>query len=217
LGSAGGGAEKAMGYEVEARDLAKSYGDRHVFKGISFHIGHGESLAVVGPNGSGKTTLLKIIAGLLPPTNGEVYIRLEGRPLDRFELRRRMGIVLSERSLYEELTALENISFFTKVKGFRSSRDYLMGVLRMVGLEEVSSLLVSEMSSGMKQRLKIAVAIAHDPGLLILDEPTVNLDPEGLRILKDIMELQKGRGVLLMATADPREGKMCEHVIRLHP
>lgn len=200
---------------LEVKNLAKSFGFRKVFQGVNFLLKDRESLVIVGRNGSGKTTLLRILAGLLRPSKGEVIICSEGRTVKGVERKKQLGFVAPDLCLYDELTALENLEFLSKVQGLHFSKQKLRGKIEDAGLKDRGDDLVSSYSSGMKQRLKYALALLNAPQVLLLDEPGSNLDEAGILLLDKIVEEQKGRGILILATNDKRETKYGDKVLNL--
>lgn len=165
---------------LEVSDLRKTYGPTVALDGVSFQVHEGETFGLLGPNGAGKTTLLSILSCLLDASAGEV--RLLGRrfgPNDR-EVRRLIGIVPQELAVYGELTARENLRFFGELYGLRGVplRQRVEEVLAAVALADKGDDRVSTFSGGMKRRLNLGAALVHGPRLLLLDEPTVGVDPQ---------------------------------------
>jgi heme exporter protein A len=200
---------------LEIQGLSKAFGDRVLFKNLNFRVESGQCLVVTGRNGSGKTTLLRIIAGLVRPTRGRVLICDENGVMDRSRLRRNLGIVAPDLVLYDELTALENLVLFARLRGLDGSPEAAKRTLEKVGLCERAGDLVATFSSGMKQRLKYAFAIQHSPSVLLLDEPTSNLDEQGVDMVRRVVSEQKERGVLVVATNDPEERSYGEQFLHL--
>lgn len=200
---------------LEVKDLTKSFGYRKVFEGINFSIESGKSLVIVGKNGSGKTTLLKILAGFIRPSKGEVVISLDGQIKKREERKKLLGFVAPDLFLYDELTALENLEFLVQVQGLGFNKSELNKKLEEMGLRGRRDDLVSTYSSGMKQRLKYVFALLNNPRILLLDEPGSNLDEPGLLLLDKIIEEQKKRGILVLATNDQRETKYGDEILNL--
>jgi heme exporter protein A len=177
-------------------------------------------LIVSGANGSGKSTLLRIIAGLLTPTSGCVEVNVYGSLLDRASSRRYFGYVAPDLVLYRELTGAENLQFFAELHGIRLDRGALIDLLTRVGLRGRGRDLVGTYSSGMRQRLKYAFALLHDPPILLLDEPTANLDVDGVEIVERIVSAQQkrdGGGLTVVATNEPRELTWSSMRIHLDP
>lgn len=186
---------------LELDRLTMSYGPRALFHGLSASIGAGETLVVTGANGAGKSTLLKIIAGLARPEEGCVRFG-DDLPTDR---RRGVGYAAPDTHLYGELTGDENLDFFRRLRGL--SPEAAAGLLKRVGLSASrGSDRVGEYSSGMRQRLKLAVSLLGDPPLLVWDEPTATLDARGTGLVEDILDAQRQRGgITVLATNDADE------------
>jgi len=188
-----------------AQALTQRFGPNKIFESLTFEVPKGQGLVVTGPNGSGKTTLLRILSGLLRPTKGEVRLNVDGKAISPEERLRHIGFITPELALYEELTALENLEFFARVRRLKRAKTDHLALLERVGLKEKGRALVGTFSSGMKQRLKLAFAIQHEPMLLLLDEPGNSLDDSGRAVVEGVAAEQKKRGVLVVATNDARE------------
>jgi heme exporter protein A len=200
---------------LEARNLGKWFGRRKVFDKINLFLEEKNSLVVTGRNGSGKTTLLKILCGLIPPTKGEVVISFNGKNLNRDESKNLLGLVMPDLELYEELTALENLMFLSRIRGLNPDKDELKEKIARVGLGKREDDLVFSFSSGMKQRLKYAFALLNNPEILVLDEPSANLDEEGISLVDQMVSLQKERGILILATNEKADLKYGDQIIQL--
>ena len=201
--------------ELRLRGVSKYFGSRRVFQGISETAREGQCLVVAGPNGSGKSTLLRIIAGLLYPTDGEVSISKNGQTFDEDQRRDVIGMVAPDIALYDELSAIENLRFFSRVRGAPAGEQRLIEILDLVGLSGREGDLLASFSSGMKQRLKYAFALLHNPGILLLDEPSANLDSAGLKMADTLIIKQKTAGLVVLATNDQRELAYGDKVIEL--
>ncbi len=195
--------------------ISKSFNRRAIFSDISFELRSTQSLAVTGRNGSGKSTLLKIIAGTLSASKGKIEIREGGEPVPAIDHFNILGFVAPYLQLYDEFTALENLEIIQKIRGVRASRNELRALLDRVGLYRRGDDLLRTYSSGMKQRAKYAAAVAHRPPILVLDEPTSNLDAEGKTIIREIMEEQRRNNILIIATNEVDELTVCEKMIQL--
>jgi heme exporter protein A len=196
--------------------ITKEFNRRTIFRDVSISLSHGDSLAITGRNGSGKSTLVKVVAGLLSATRGKIEYTVDGKPLDIDNLRYHIGLVSPYLQLYDEFSGDENLELLSKIRsdvGIDSAR--IQEVLETVGLWERRADYVRTYSSGMKQRLKYAFAVLHRPALLILDEPTSNLDHDGIAMVKTIVEEQKKHGVLIVATNDADEAGWCSSNIEL--
>jgi heme exporter protein A len=196
-------------------DIDKYYGERKVFENINAEVRGGSSLAVTGRNGSGKSTLLRLIAGLTRPTSGSAILERDGKALNAAARRNAIGLVAPDLSLYNELTALENLAFFAKVRGISRNEHDLKIALTRLGLEGREDEPLSAYSSGMLQRIKYAFALLHEPEVLLLDEPTANLDAAGVEIVLDVIKQHKKAGVVVLATNDKREAEYGDQVIEL--
>ena len=198
-----------------AQALTQRFGPSKIFESLSFEVPKGKGLVVTGPNGSGKTTLLRILSGLLRPSKGEVRLNIAGKTISPEERLRHIGFITPELALYEELTALENLEFFATVRRLKRTKADHLALLERVGLKGRGRDLVGTFSSGMKQRLKLAFAIQHEPMLLLLDEPGSSLDDSGRAIVEGVVAEQKKKGVLIVATNDERELSYGEKTLAL--
>ena len=188
--------------------ITHNFGARCVFRNVCCTVKPGEMLIVSGANGSGKSTLLRVIAGLLTPSTGTVQVMADGEKVVGFDSRRHMGYVAPDLVLYRELTGAENLQFFAELHGVKLDRSATIDLLTRVGLRGRGRDLVGAYSSGMRQRLKYAFALLHNPPILLLDEPTANLDVDGIAIVESIAEAQQrreGGGLTIVATNEPRE------------
>ncbi len=194
------------GVRVSFSEVAKRYDAGVVFRSVSGEAVPGRVLVITGPNGSGKSTLLSILCGLLRPTRGHVAHYRGEVEVAREHWRRHLGVVAPAMAVYEELDAMENLQFFARVRGLGPSADRCRECLLTVGLDPGRRTLVRGFSTGMAQRLKIAQALLHDPGVLVLDEPGSNLDPTGKEWLGGHVEKLAAQGkTVLLATNDRTE------------
>ncbi len=171
---------------VRVSKLTKTLDERAVLRGIELEIGAGEYVALLGANGAGKSTLLKILATLMPPTDG--VIELFGRSLSRSSvaLRGRIGLIGHQSMLYRDLSARENLEFFAKLYELKDPIRKAERMLRVVGLVERADDPVKNFSRGMTQRISIARALIHDPDLILADEPFAGLDAPSIEALEDL-------------------------------
>ena len=190
---------------VEVKNLGKRFGHRWLFRGLNFDLSAGQSLAVLGKNGSGKSTLLKLIASLLPPSEGAVRY-------DFHELRTELGYSALDMALYPQMTVREHLVFCGKVRGCPDRCDEL---LEIVGLGYAESTAAAKLSSGMKARLKLGMALQPKPKLLILDEPGASLDEDGRELIAEISRRQLEAGCLIIATNEPHERTHATHELHL--
>lgn len=195
--------------------LSKRFGARLLFDDLNLSVATGQSLAVVGPNGSGKSTLLQILAGLQRGSRGEVHWRSADEPLPDDTRRNQIGFVAPYLNLYDQLTADENLKFFAAVSGGQIPGKQIDRLLETVGLQGRRDDPVGEYSSGMKQRLKYAIALSGEPGYLFLDEPTANLDEEGKAMVRRVIDRHRDRTILVLATNERSEYEFADQQCRL--
>jgi len=197
-------------YKLVAYGISKKFNRTFLFEGIDAAIETGGSLCVTGPNGSGKSTLLKILAGLKSPTKGEVAYSA-GADIDRSEWLDQIGYTGPLVNPYEDLTAWENIRFALK----RGDENSTNSLIQKFELSEHANKKVKYYSTGMKQRLRIIIAVLNDPPVLILDEPGTNLDAAGREVLYGYLDSVRNEKIIILATNDPAEEKLCGGVVRL--
>jgi len=200
------------GLAIRCKDLVKSYrGGVQAVRGLDLEVYEGECFGLLGPNGAGKTTTIEILEGLLEPTSGEVEVLGRSWGSRERELRGRIGISLQETKLPEKITVHEILRLFRSFYPRGLEPDE---AIRLVGLEEKSNARTGKLSGGQKQRLAIACALAGDPDLLFLDEPTTGLDPHARRQLWDILKTFRSRGRTILLTThymDEAE-RLCDRV-----
>ena len=202
-------------YQIKANNISKSFNNKSIFKNIDFELKSGQSLVITGHNGSGKTTLVRIISGLISPTNGTINFYQQSRKIDNKNHYELIGFVGPYLQMYNVLTAWENLIFFSRIRHKKPDTKKLKELMKNLGLANRELDQVKSYSSGMLQRLKYVVALLHEPPVLILDEPTSNLDEEGCQIVYEIMEKQRKNKILILATNDPREIQFGENHINL--
>ena len=203
-------------YTLTADNISKRFGERKVLSKISFEITQGESLAVVGDNGSGKSTLLKILLSLLLPTKGTVTYAENGKIMTPDEIRPAVSFVSPYLNLYDQLTGEENLQFFATMGGRQITGKEINDYLDKVGLSNRGMDFVGGYSSGMKQRLKYAVALLNEPRFLFLDEPTSNLDDAGKQIVTDIIEMYRPNAAIIIATNEQEEYQLAQKLCRIN-
>ncbi len=204
-----------MRFNVE--NIHKTFGYYRILKGVSFSAMPGKSVAITGRNGAGKSTLLKILCGLLRADKGHVALSLEGKKdVESRYLYRYFGLVSPYLQLYEELTAIENLRFAADLRGLKSTNQEFFNLLEMVGLQKRGDDAVKTYSSGMKQRLKYAFAYQGNPPLLFLDEPTSNLDKDGVGRVYNLMKEYKKEHILVFATNDEPDLQWADEIVDLN-
>ena len=199
-----------------ARDLVRRYGDLTAVDGVSFHIDPGETYGLLGPNGAGKTTTISIVAGLIPSHAGTVTVA--GRPMGPSEVgaKRSIGLVPQDLAIYPELSARENLAFFGRLQGMRGKplTRRIDEVLDLIALSDRAKDATKEFSGGMKRRLNIGIGLLHAPTLLILDEPTVGVDPQSRNAILESVEALSGSGMAVLYTTHYMEEaeRLCDRI-----
>jgi heme exporter protein A len=195
--------------------VGKTYGTRRVLQSVCADLKDGDTLVVTGRNGAGKSTLLRIIAGLLRPSQGQVHIWADGIAIRDSARRQVLGFVGADVHLYRELTAREHLKLLGRLRNLPMETAQSAAALEQVGLGGREDEIVGGFSSGMQQRLRYALALMHRPRLLLLDEPTTNLDTAGIAIVDRIIKDAASDGIVILATNDPRELHYGEFVLAL--
>lgn len=202
---------------LQVTDLRKEYKTTLAVDGVNIFLDEGESVGLLGPNGAGKSTTISMISTLLKPTSGEIYFKGENVLKNPEIIRPVLGVVPQEIALYEELTAYENMKFFGKAYGLSGEKLKLKvdEILELVGLTDRKKGKIKEFSGGMKRRINMAVALMHDPELLIMDEPTVGIDPQSRNYILDMVkELNTQKKITVLYTSHYMEEveKLCDRV-----
>lgn len=204
---------------IDVQNLTKNYGTTRAVAGISFTVNPGEVVGLLGPNGAGKSTTLRVLTGYLPPTAGSV--RLDGVDVveQSLEARRRVGYLSESNPLYESLATWEALLFFARLRDIPEDRieNRIREVVDQCALRDVMAKDIGELSKGYRQRLGLALAILHDPSILILDEPTSALDPNQQKDVRDlILRLKEKKTVLLSTHILPEAQRMCDRILIIH-
>lgn len=202
---------------LETEELKKVFKGKVAVEGASLYLDKGEAVGLLGPNGAGKSTTISMISTLLKPTSGDV--RLNGKSViqNPSEMRRVLGIVPQEIALYPELTAYENLKFFGRIYGLsgKALEAAIQQSLELVGLAERQKEVVKTYSGGMKRRINIAAAMMHEPEIIIMDEPTVGIDPQSRsHILEMVRRLNREKGLTVLYTSHYMEEveRLCDRV-----
>ena len=202
---------------LQVQDLWKSYDARQVVAGVSLMAEPGQIIGLLGPNGAGKTTTVSMICGLTTPDQGEV--RLAGQRIDHdaSPAKQRIGLVPQDIALFEELPAIGNLETFGALYGLSGTllRERAKAALDLVGLADRAGDKPATFSGGMKRRLNIACALVHDPDILLLDEPTVGIDPQSRNAIFDNLETLKARGKAMVYTTHYMEEaeRLCDRIV----
>ncbi|MGB2865319.1 MAG: ABC transporter ATP-binding protein [Sedimentisphaerales bacterium] len=200
---------------IKAENLKKHYGATVALDDVSFEVQNGETFGLLGPNGAGKTTTIKLLCGLLKPDAGTVTLDGKTDP-GLFEVRLSLGVVPQALALYEELSALENLRFFGRIYGLsgRKLKERVRDCLDIAGLAQRSKERVSKYSGGMKRRLNMVCSLLHDPPILLLDEPTVGVDPQSRNLIFETIEAmgKEGRTIIYTTHYMEEAQRLCDRV-----
>jgi len=195
--------------------LTKTFERRVIFKNVSLEWTAPGLFGVAGPNGSGKSTLVKVVTGLISATSGEVYLESEGKKFSPANSTDHFGFASPYLVLYDEFTAKENLEFTMNIRGKKLDEEKMDFFLDHFSLLNRKNDLVRAYSSGMKQRLKIIFAFIHNPELIILDEPTANLDSEGKGKVYDLAKKIAKEKIVIFATNEEEELEMCKETVKI--
>ncbi|MBI3247600.1 MAG: ABC transporter ATP-binding protein [Deltaproteobacteria bacterium] len=201
---------------IEVQHLTKRYGDLTAVSNISFSVASGQILGFLGPNGSGKTTTMRIITGFLPATSGTVKVAGFDIFDDSFEVRKRIGYLPETPPLYNDMTVTAYLRFVARIKGMSRGEisAALDRVLARCGLGQVANRVAGQLSKGYRQRVGLAQAIIHNPEVLVLDEPTIGLDPQQIIEIRTLIkELAGAHTVVLSTHILPEVAQVCEKVV----
>ena len=204
---------------IKVQQLTKHFAGCVAVDGVSFEVARGEIVGFLGPNGAGKTTTMRILAGYLPATGGSASIAGYDVFRDSIEVRRRIGYLPENVPLYPEMRVDEYLHFRARLKGVhgRNRRKRVDEVKGMCGLGEVGRRIIGQLSKGYRQRVGLAESLVHDPELLILDEPTIGLDPNQIRQVRELIkDLSQRHTVLLSTHILPEVEMTCRRVVIIH-
>jgi ABC-2 type transport system ATP-binding protein len=201
---------------IQVSNLTKRYAGRTAVDDISFAVERGEVVGLLGPNGAGKSTTMRVLSGFMPATSGTVRVAGYDVFHDSDEVRRRIGYMPENNPLYPEMRVREYLKFRARLKGlgWRRSRERVTTVMEQCGLTEVGRRIIGQLSKGYKQRVGLADALVHEPELVILDEPTIGLDPQQIRSVRALIKSLAGKHTVLISTHIlPEVEMMCSRVL----
>jgi ABC-2 type transport system ATP-binding protein len=202
---------------LEVQHLTKSFGTRKVVDDVSFSVRQGQTIGLLGPNGAGKSTTVNIICGLLQADSGHVKLSGQEMSAGNNQAKQKLGLVPQDLALFEDLSARENLKIFGALYGLSGNRLQTRcdAVLELVSLSDRAKDKAATFSGGMKRRLNIAAALLHEPELLILDEPTVGVDPQSRNAIFDALEQLKSQGRSLIYTSHYMEEveRLADHIV----
>src|SRR5918993_4937029 len=199
---------------IQVTGLTKDYGDRRALHSISFDANQGEIVGFLGPNGAGKTTTMRILTGYMPPTDGTAIVAGYDVVEESLEVRRRVGYLPETVPLYDDMTAIDYLKFMADLRRIPNPEERAYETLEGVNLKERSDSYIGTFSKGMRQRVGLAQALIHRPEVLILDEPTIGLDPAQVVEMRNVIrEIGKDRTVLLSTHILSEAQQMCDRVL----
>jgi len=202
--------------EIQVIDLVKHFGKHEAVKGVSFTIGKGEIFGLLGPNGAGKSTTINMMCGYLEPTSGDTLVDSISVKKNARKVKSIIGVVPQEIALYKDLNSLENLEFFGQLYGMtaRERKERAADVLQFVGLYDRRKEKLQTFSGGMQRRINMAVAMIHRPQFLMMDEPTVGVDPQSRENIFDTIEKLRDQGTTILYTTHYMEEaeRMCNHI-----
>lgn len=199
---------------IEVKDLVKDYANRRAIDQLNFEAVEGEVLGFLGPNGAGKTTTMRILSGFMPPTSGVARIGGYDVVEQSLEVRRIVGYLPETVPLYNDMTVREYLHYMGDLRHLKNLSERIDEVLETVGMEDRSEGYIGKLSKGMRQRIGLAQALLHDPKVLILDEPTIGLDPgQVVKFRELIRQLGRERTVLLSSHILPEVQQVCDRVL----
>lgn len=202
---------------IEVQNLGKSYGNQKAVQELNFRIDSGEIVGFLGPNGAGKSTTLKMLLGLTKPDTGTVRINEKDPQEFGIELKKSIGYLAENNPMYEDMYVREFLSFIGQVHQLASLEVKIQEVIEKVGLQQEAHKKIHELSKGYKQRVGIALAILHDPKILLLDEPTSGLDPNQREEIRDLIKsLRKDRIILFSSHILSEVAAVCDRVLLIH-
>jgi ABC-2 type transport system ATP-binding protein len=199
---------------IRVQDLTKDYGARRAISNLNFEARQGEIVGFLGPNGAGKTTTMRILTGFMPPTDGSAEVAGYDVVSESLEVRRRVGYLPETVPLYSDMTAIEYLKFMADLRQLPDSEDRAFETLKTVGMDSRANSYISSLSKGMRQRIGLGQALIHQPEVLILDEPTIGLDPgQVVEVRNLIREMGKQRTVLLSTHILSEAQQICDRVL----
>ncbi|MEO8954701.1 MAG: ATP-binding cassette domain-containing protein [Ktedonobacteraceae bacterium] len=202
--------------EVEVQQLVKTFGEHEAVKDVSFTIGKGEIFGLLGPNGAGKSTTINMMCGYLEPTSGDTLIDGQSITREPRKVKRMIGVVPQEIALYNDLNAVENLEFFGAIYGLPSKarKERAQALLHFVGLYDRRKEAVKKFSGGMQRRINMAIALMHQPAFLMMDEPTVGVDPQSREHIFATIEQLRDQGTTILYTTHYMEEaeRLCNRI-----
>jgi heme exporter protein A len=200
---------------IEINGIGKKFGRRRIFENVNFVFGKGEPSGIAGHNGAGKSTLVKIIANVISPNEGETVYYHQNAKLEKEKIFERIGFVAPYLVLYSEFSPLENLRFFSEIRGIEFNLARAEELLKTFNIYKRRNDYLRGFSSGMLQRMKFVFALYHNPDFLLLDEPTSNLDEEGKRTVYELTKKLAQEKVVIIASNESNDLALCGKILEL--
>lgn len=202
------------GAMIQVENLNKSYADYQALHDVSFDVQKGEVLGFLGPNGAGKTTTMRILAGFMPPSSGTARVAGYDVFEDSIEVRKRIGYLPETVPLYTEMTVYDYLDFAARLRGVSDRETAVLNAMDATNIAIYADTLIGKLSKGYRQRVGIAQALVHDPQVLILDEPTIGLDPKQIIEVRNLIKSLGGEHTVILSTHIlPEVGQVCSRVL----
>jgi ABC-2 type transport system ATP-binding protein len=202
---------------IEAQNLSKTYGKQSAVQDLNFRLEEGQIVGFLGPNGAGKSTTLKMLLGLIQPSSGSIQIDGKDPQDQAIALKKQIGYLAENNPLYPEMYVREFLEFIANIHQLENAQVRIQEVIEWVGLQKEAHKKIQELSKGYQQRVGIALAIIHDPQILILDEPTSGLDPNQRDEIRDLIQsLRKNRIILFSSHILSEVEAICDRVLLIH-
>lgn len=199
---------------IKVQGLTKRYGDVVALDNVSFQVDRGEILGFLGPNGAGKTTTMRILTGFMPPSEGTAKLAGFDVLTDSLEVRRRVGYLPETVPLYREMTVHDYLDFVAAIRGVQKRERAIERVLDACDIGDVEEQIIGKLSKGYRQRVGLAQALIHDPDILVLDEPTIGLDPRQIRSVRELIKGLAGERTIILSTHIlPEVSETCQRVL----
>ncbi|HID87914.1 MAG TPA: ATP-binding cassette domain-containing protein [Anaerolineae bacterium] len=199
---------------IQVRNLTKYYGDLAAIQDVSFTVEKGEVLGFLGPNAAGKTTTMRILTGFLPPSSGTARVAGYDVLTDSLEVRRRIGYLPETVPLYPEMTVWSYLNFVARLRGVEKREKRVAEVMEICHVDDHANVLIGKLSKGYRQRVGLAQALVHDPEVLILDEPTLGLDPKQIIEVRELIRSLGGERTIILSTHIlPEVSQTCQRVL----
>jgi ABC-2 type transport system ATP-binding protein len=199
---------------IQVQDLTKTYGNYEALRGLSFNVKKGEILGFLGPNAAGKTTTMRILTGFMPPSSGTARVAGFDVFSDSIEVRKRIGYLPETVPLYTEMTVYDYLDFAARLRGVQNRDDAIERVIEATNISVYADTLIGKLSKGYRQRVGIAQAMVHEPEVLILDEPTIGLDPKQIIEIRNLIKSFAGQRTVILSTHIlPEVSQTCSRVL----